>query len=243
MDEQVTTGELREKAEEKTGIRWLLDAVAVGFIAVSVDNAMKQEWARAALAFVFGIILGYSGLKWHKVRVVLNQRLVGSAERIGSDARTWLLLILVTFVWVAFPHLASPFLHQDGSKQRPSDQSAGTDIYHALRTPSDRLENSNKTVAYLLGLYRGKTMIQGQALLQPYIGTVVSSSGHVLAVGDDGPGYFAIIDGSDGFVDCRFNKLWGQRPWPSQQWRCNINHWRHHAESKWSAVIFGRMFR
>lgn len=69
---------------------------------------------------------------------------------------------------------------------------------------------ANRSVDDLLGLFEGRTFLQGSKLFEPYKGLWLKTSGKlILALDDNQYGFLISMWVNDHIVDCRFDRAWG----------------------------------
>jgi len=99
---------------------------------------------------------------------------------------------------VKIPEAVSPPpIQQEGVPAIPPEQI----------TPPKRF--IDKTPQQLMALFQGRTMLQGDRLMQPFKRTWIRTEGHITMVGASDKGTtFVVLSSSGTTVECRFQAKW-----------------------------------
>lgn len=94
---------------ERRIIARFLDLIAAGFVALAVALGFEGDYARAAIALVSGFAVFLCGIYWANIRSLIGPTLSASMLRVASDARSWLMVVLLIFLYIAWPQLDRVF--------------------------------------------------------------------------------------------------------------------------------------
>jgi hypothetical protein len=89
-----------QSSESNRLVELLLGGIATGFLAVTTDSLLKGEYVRAGIALAVGVLLSIILARWAWVKTKIGPKASKSAQSTASDARTWLVLLLLLFVYL-----------------------------------------------------------------------------------------------------------------------------------------------
>ena len=176
------------------GVYIYFDYIALGFVLVAIEEFVRHmsAWRVWSGCLVMGALFLFIGI-------------------MGSQVKQWLLLhrsswllcgcTLVVCAAVGYD-LYDRHRSVNSPSQMPSAQGEDTNRTFTSKSPSD-----------LLGFYRGRTALQGDSLMKPFVGLWLKTEGTVIFLAADGEnGSVAALrrynDVGESPIECRFQPQW-----------------------------------
>jgi hypothetical protein len=130
-----------------------------------------------------------------------------AATSVGTNPLAWFIVLMFILAVVAFHR---PKMIRDAGERRgdePSENQMGPSTNSQATVPKSQKIFIDVAAAYLMGLYKNRTSIQGDALAAAYIGKWVVVTGKVRDIYVSGDSLTAqIYDADDSFISAGFSK-------------------------------------